>query len=742
MHKKIIASIVAIASIAILTLVIMNTGNIAGNNQAAALIGWWNFGVGSSTGNIVTDSSGSSNDASLINNPIWTSGALSLDGTNDFVDAGNNQSLQISNGTISAWVKTTDAGPGERVVIGKRDAYNLILINNKVAIWDPKTSNFKQTNVSVADNTWHHIAFTFQSGRKNKSTIYVDGVARSNATFSVLNQNNNLQIGNQANTSQFYKGLVNEARVYNGVLSSTEIWNLYSTSKPVINPPGGGTGTTTDSGGTGTTTNPTIVTCTSTGPSFCVSPSGLSTGDGSANNPFSLANALANNTLTTSPNKAIQPGHTLWLRGGTYNGTFRSDLRGSTTSPITIRAYPSENPRIANTDTNSGAPAISVYGSYVIYRDLEITRTSYSPRVSAQNTSWPTDLPSGTGISIMPGGNQNKLINLIIHDNGQGIGAMSGADNTEIYGNLIYFNGWNAPSSTHGHGAYLQNKSPSIQPVRDNVFIYNANHGSQFYGSSAAFLDNALFEGNIYANNGQLFPGIFNGRNMLIGGGATLNNAVARNNSLYRTRSADGTYPSSSDFYLGYTSPSNNSLIEYNYIVGANQWDGTPSNLSIQNNTIVGKALMLLAQTSSPDKTISGNKFFSKAYYVQQSYPAPTNTYAVSYDGSVYGITPTSTSIFVRPNQYETGRANIAVYNWPLNSTVPVNISNIGLNVGDTYELHNAFNYYDDVVTGTYTGSPITINMAASAHTVATPLGISAPTSTFPEFGAFIIKKR
>ena len=48
-----------------------------------------------------------------------------------------------------------------------------------------------------------------------------------------------------------------------------------------------------------------------------------------------------------------------------------------------------------------------------------------------------------------------KLINMIIHDTTQGILSSSGANGTEIYGNLIYYNGYSGTDRGHGHGIYV-----------------------------------------------------------------------------------------------------------------------------------------------------------------------------------------------------------------------------------------------------------------------------------------------
>ncbi len=93
--------------------------------------------------------------------------------------------------------------------------------------------------------------------------------------------------------------------------------------------------------------------------------------------------------------------------------------------------------------------------------------------------------------------------------------------------------------------------------------------------------------------------------------------------------------------------------------------------------------------------------------------------------------------VFVRPNAYEAGRANIAIYNWDLDPTVSVDLSSV-LSTGSAYSLTNAQNpFAAPVVSGIYDGGSISVPMTGLAP--ATPIGVPAPPATGPEFQAFIL---
>ncbi len=156
-----------------------------------------------------------------------------------------------------------------------------------------------------------------------------------------------------------------------------------------------------------------------------VSPAGVAANTGvSINSPVDLNTAL----LTT----AIPPGSTVWLRGGTYAGHFTSYLSGTSAAPITVRSYSGERAVISDDRNWAGGGTLHIYGAWTIFRDFDVTNTG-TDRLG------PAPAPSRfrpMGIDVE--GPNIKLINLVIHDTGHGLGLWSTALNTEAYGNLIF----------------------------------------------------------------------------------------------------------------------------------------------------------------------------------------------------------------------------------------------------------------------------------------------------------------
>ena len=433
---------------------------------------------------------------------------------------------------------------------------------------------------------------------------------------------------------------------------------------------------------------------------FYVAPTGSSAGSGSQTSPWDLQTAL-NQPAT------VKPGDTIWLRGGTYAGNFDSKLVGTATAPIIVRQYPGERAKIADPATTAHTAALTLpNSSYTWYWGFEVcssTVNRYSATATSRSSApWPT--PSG--VDTENSGRGNRLINMLVHDNPrEGIGAWTGSTDMEIYGCLVFYNGWVGATQPYEHGIYTQNDSTGYKKIRDTFMYNNAESGMQVYGSATAAIANYTVDGNISFNNGQLLASFMGGKNLLVGGGCVAQNPIVTANYLYRSPNAGG---GSSDFYIGYTAGTQNALVRSNYVVNTSLFNSSEPGLTMDNNYYCG-ALSGISQSSYPNNTYTTTR--------------PT----------------TGAKVVVRANAYEAGRANIAIYNWAQASSVSVDLTSVGLKAGDTYELHNVMDYYKDIVTGTLAGTTLSVPM--TGHTVASPSGLATPPSPFPGFGAFVIIK-
>jgi glucose/arabinose dehydrogenase/fibronectin type 3 domain-containing protein len=205
--------------------------------QPTGLIAGYTFNAGSGT--TAVDSSGNNNTAT-ITGAAWATGkyggALSFNGTSDLARVPASASLTPSSGlTLAAWVQPTAAQGGWRTVMQKEDDAWFLNASNSTGPLYPAggmTTNtggtsFCSANSASALNTWTHIALTYDG---NILRLYVNGAQVSTRTISgALQQTSNpLSIGGNAPYGEHFRGLIDEARVYNRALTPAEIQTVMS----------------------------------------------------------------------------------------------------------------------------------------------------------------------------------------------------------------------------------------------------------------------------------------------------------------------------------------------------------------------------------------------------------------------------------------------------------------------------------------------------------------------------------
>lgn len=177
--------------------------------------------------------------------------AVSFDGTDTYLTAGDVNDLANMDYTISAWIKR-DVGKTKFDVVSKRNYYNENLPTdpgpdddgsythgysfrvNKDGkfrmVWrDPSdtSNNTMQTSATIPENEWHHICATFDSST-NMTRLYIDGYEEdSDDTLDPMNvpSDAHFMIGaaHHIKRQQRIGGSVDEVRVWNVTLSGDQI---------------------------------------------------------------------------------------------------------------------------------------------------------------------------------------------------------------------------------------------------------------------------------------------------------------------------------------------------------------------------------------------------------------------------------------------------------------------------------------------------------------------------------------
>jgi chitodextrinase len=199
---------------------------------STGLVGAWGFDEVS--GSTAADSSGSGN-AGAISGAVRETGkygkALTFDGSNDIVTVPDSNSLDLTTAlTIEAWVKPSVNGGSWRTVALKEQSSHLAyaLYSNNGA--EQLTGNvFMGSDDSQVSSTpapatgrWTHIATTWDG---TVQRVYMDGkeVAKRSLTGTMPKSTNPLRFGGNAIWAEWFKGQLDEIRIYNRALTATQI---------------------------------------------------------------------------------------------------------------------------------------------------------------------------------------------------------------------------------------------------------------------------------------------------------------------------------------------------------------------------------------------------------------------------------------------------------------------------------------------------------------------------------------
>jgi hypothetical protein len=207
--------------------------------SAPGLVAAYAFDEGSGTA--VTDSSGSGNHG-VITNATWTiagryGNALAFNGTNARVTINDAASLHLTTGmTLEAWVLplalpakncSTPSCSWMDVIHKEPDSYYIeassdlnqqpeaggIFVAGKHIVFGP---------APLATNAWTHLALTYDAAMVR---FFVNGtlVAAGQETTSLTTSTGPLRIGGDSIFGQYFKGTIDEVRVYSRALTGAEI---------------------------------------------------------------------------------------------------------------------------------------------------------------------------------------------------------------------------------------------------------------------------------------------------------------------------------------------------------------------------------------------------------------------------------------------------------------------------------------------------------------------------------------
>jgi hypothetical protein len=226
------------------------------------LVGYWSFdeGLGTKAG----DMSGRGNNGN-ITGASWVDGkrgkALDFNGSSGNMNLGDVDAVDgLSALTVCTWVKPTDVTRDYEHIISKAPDNPITgwQLTTGGAAWggggndilvvlgtgSSYTSPYTEGDY-LSDGNWTYVCFVYNgslTGNSNRFKIFTDGAQRT-LTFSApavpasLTANAvSLEISDDPGGTgdDWYKGLIDEVRIYNRALSATEVASLYNASKKIM----------------------------------------------------------------------------------------------------------------------------------------------------------------------------------------------------------------------------------------------------------------------------------------------------------------------------------------------------------------------------------------------------------------------------------------------------------------------------------------------------------------------------
>ncbi len=212
------------------------------------LVAQWHMDEGS--GSAIVDSTSNNNDGT-ITNAAWagsdggkwytsttagfsTGDSLNFNGTDTYVAVADSTGLDVSNITISAWIKTggdvnstqyivskwVDSDPNRSYAIGIETGKFIFLTSSLGTLATIDSMSIG----SATTNTWYHFAATSDGANKR---VYINGTEVTPAkswAFSIHASTTGLVLGNlNTSTSNYFGGVIDEVSIYSTALSSDQV---------------------------------------------------------------------------------------------------------------------------------------------------------------------------------------------------------------------------------------------------------------------------------------------------------------------------------------------------------------------------------------------------------------------------------------------------------------------------------------------------------------------------------------
>jgi len=166
--------------------------------------------------------------------------AFLFNGTSDYISIPSDALNNMQQGTILTWIKLDEINRQHAILVKSKtyvaDYFQLIVDEDntvRVAIninYNSGDHSFK-SNSTLEMNKWYSVAVTWDG---NESKIFINGLLDSTVTNknTIPDIDYNTYIGgndvnNSTSTNAFFKGIIDDLRIYNRTVSESEIEQMY-----------------------------------------------------------------------------------------------------------------------------------------------------------------------------------------------------------------------------------------------------------------------------------------------------------------------------------------------------------------------------------------------------------------------------------------------------------------------------------------------------------------------------------
>ena len=178
-------------------------------------------------------------DATVFGSPLWDSGALRFDGSNDYGRVSHDAALTLlDNMTFSARIYVPSFS-GARTIVSKDDGgddsnywFGLFGDELEFGFWaDGFYESIATSGVNLSTNTWYDVAASY-SASSDKAALYVNGTEVQSGSIGAAPTGTtaDLEIG-RALGSEYWMGYIDDLKIFNQALAPEAVASLAGASE-------------------------------------------------------------------------------------------------------------------------------------------------------------------------------------------------------------------------------------------------------------------------------------------------------------------------------------------------------------------------------------------------------------------------------------------------------------------------------------------------------------------------------